>query len=134
MKTLTDIADVYLLQEQIVTIEIKPGAELDVKEIKELHEQVWETAGKKKYGLLIESGFGSTITPDARAFAASEEKLTLRRIAKAFVVDNLAHKLVGNFYINFNKPVTPTKLFTDKKKAIEWLQEKVEEYNKLNSN
>jgi hypothetical protein len=39
---------------------------------------------------------------------------------KALLAHNSTTKLAGNFYLNFNKPVMPTKLFSDRVKAIAW--------------
>jgi hypothetical protein len=38
----------------------------------------------------------------------------------------MAHRLLANFFINVNKPPTPTKVFNDKAKALEWLMGFVE--------
>ncbi len=31
-------------------------------------------------------------------------------------------RVIGNFFMGLNKPIYPTKLFTDPQKAIRWLQ------------
>lgn len=43
--------------------------------------------------------------------------------ADAFVISALPQKITGNFYLKFFKPHVPTKLFTDKEKAIKWLKQ-----------
>ena len=43
-------------------------------------------------------------------------------IASVFVVKNVAQKLMGNAYITFNKPITPTKIFTNEDEAVKWLK------------
>ena len=42
--------------------------------------------------------------------------------ADAFVISALPQKIMGNFYLNVFKPKVPTKLFTNKDKAITWLK------------
>jgi hypothetical protein len=42
-------------------------------------------------------------------------------VCEALVMENVSMKMVGKFYILFNKPKRPTKLFTSEKSAIEWL-------------
>ena len=42
--------------------------------------------------------------------------------AESFITNNLAQKIIGNFYMKIQKPTRPTKLFTNEKDAIEWLK------------
>lgn len=42
-------------------------------------------------------------------------------IADAFVIQSMAQKMIGNFYLTFHKPVKPTKLFNNKADALKWL-------------
>lgn len=43
-------------------------------------------------------------------------------IAEAFIIKSLAHKLVANFYIKFEKPQKPTAFFQDIPSAEKWLK------------
>jgi len=75
--------------------------------------------GDKKYLNLYEGNFASA---DAlvREKAASIEENNYT-IADAFVVMNNSDKMIGDFYMQFNKPCKPTKFFEDRNEAIEWL-------------
>ncbi|MGZ3885614.1 MAG: DUF7793 family protein [Bacteroidia bacterium] len=42
-------------------------------------------------------------------------------MADALITDSLAMRLIANSYIKFNRPEVPTRMFSDEKKAIEWL-------------
>lgn len=57
----------------------------------------------------------------ARKYMASEEAI-LFISAGAIHVNGLISKLAGNIFITVDKPLVPTKLFTDKDKAIRWLE------------
>jgi hypothetical protein len=41
----------------------------------------------------------------------------------ALLVPSPISKIIGNFFMGLNKPIKPTKLFTNREKAIEWLKE-----------
>lgn len=43
-------------------------------------------------------------------------------IAEAFIIESLAHKLVANFYIKFEKPQKPTAFFQHIPEAEKWLR------------
>ena len=42
--------------------------------------------------------------------------------AGAFLINSLVSRLAGNIFIRIDKPIVPTKLFTDEKKALKWLK------------
>lgn len=43
-------------------------------------------------------------------------------IAEAFIITSLAHKLIANFYIKFEKPQKPTAFFQNIPAAEKWLR------------
>jgi len=61
-------------------------------------------------------------TPEANQYASTEEasKYTL---ANAVLVDNLAKRILFNFFLKFNSPQKPTRGFKTRKKAMKWLLE-----------
>ncbi len=88
-------------------------------QIKQVNEHLF---GARRYAvLLVTTSNFNAISEKARELSASAEFVRNTK-GKALLVHNSATKLVGNFYLNFNKPVMPTKLFTDRVKAIAWLK------------
>ncbi|MES2140931.1 MAG: hypothetical protein V4511_14585 [Bacteroidota bacterium] len=72
------------------------------------------------YPILLNVTALKKITKPARDFLASEigcEGI----IAGAFLINSDLGRLIGNFFIQINKPLRPSKLFTDEIKAKEWL-------------
>jgi hypothetical protein len=61
------------------------------------------------------------ISEDAKKFLGSKEVTDLN-VAMALLVDDLNSMLIANFFVKFNKPASPTKIFNSKVKAIEWLE------------
>lgn len=60
------------------------------------------------------------LTKEARDFLAvhGSEGIT----ANAIIVHSAVLKMMANFYINVNKPLTPTRMFTEEQPALEWLK------------
>ncbi|MDP4637957.1 MAG: hypothetical protein NWS40_08660 [Crocinitomicaceae bacterium] len=60
------------------------------------------------------------VSKDGSVFAASTEgvKYTL---ANAVLIDSLPKKILFNFFLNFNRPIAPTKGFTNREDAFSWL-------------
>jgi len=43
-------------------------------------------------------------------------------LAEAFITKTVALKLIANFYLLFEKPERPTRMFTNEEDAIQWLE------------
>ncbi len=67
------------------------------------------------------------ISSDARKQGANAE-VQKKLIAQAVLVNSLATRIAGNFYIRFNKPTKPTKIFTNAEDAKSWLLYKKKEF------
>ena len=78
------------------------------------------TGGKKSY-FIYDAEENVTITKEARDNAAKIEHLAPVK-GSVVVADNLAYRIVANFYIKFNKPKTPFKVVETFDKAIEWIK------------
>lgn len=84
------------------------------------------TVFKEKYkGMrflnLYEFEENAEVDDDVRKWASdpSGNKFT---IADAFVIQSMAQKMIGNFYLTFHKPVKPTRLFNSLEEALNWLK------------
>lgn len=79
-----------------------------------------EKFGDKHYPFLINIKTVKHVTKEAREYLASKngcEKVS----ASAILINSSITSMLGNFFIKINKPLVPTKLFTDKTLAIQWL-------------
>lgn len=67
----------------------------------------------------------SDIEPEVREWAADRTKNNHTH-SDAIVIKNLSQKLIANFYLKFNQPGKPTKIFYSLENAIEWTLEQIE--------
>jgi len=63
-----------------------------------------------------------TVTKEARDFMASESGCE-GVIAAAVLIDSTIGSMIGNFFIRISKPLRPTRIFTNEKDAIKWLEQ-----------
>ena len=56
-----------------------------------------------------------------RDFLAKEGSSYTKGVA--VIVDSPMTKIIGNFYLGLNKPTTPTKMFTEREDALEYLRQ-----------
>jgi hypothetical protein len=108
-------------EDGILEMDFSDTLEIDLKEAKEMVAATATLSGGKKVLVLNIAGSITTATTAARDFAASAEAIQYT-LAEAYVVNNLAQKIVGNFYVNFHKPQVPTKIFTNTEEAVNWLK------------
>jgi hypothetical protein len=70
------------------------------------------------------------ISSDARKYGSNPE-IQQNLIAQAVLVNSLATRIAGNFYIRFNKPPKPTRIFTNPEDAKSWLLYKKKEFEAM---
>ena len=78
-----------------------------------------EFVGDKSYPSLFDIRLVKTSTKEARDYLANEGNALVS--ASAILIDSPMLKMAANFYIMVNKPVNPTRMFTSKSSAVEWL-------------
>lgn len=112
---------VSLLEPQIVENIVREGVEVEVVDIQRMKEENLRLTNGKPYVVLVVSEPYSTITQDALQLIASRQFQQLTK-AKALLVTNLPHRIIGNFYMKLKRPAIKTKLFNDRDKAMVWLR------------
>ncbi len=113
--------EVTLLDDGIVENYIKSGNVIEMEDLEELKKISAELAGHKPYVILVTSGELASFSKEARELSASKTFITNAK-AKAIIVDSIAKKIIGNFYLKVNKPYLQTKLFSEREKALQWLR------------
>ncbi|HEY0030899.1 MAG TPA: hypothetical protein VGC65_09095 [Bacteroidia bacterium] len=111
---------VSLRSDGILQISVKPNTTLQINDAKDIVKAFAEIGGGKKFPLLFLAGDFALASSEARYYASGKEA-NQYTLASVFVVKNIAQKLMGNAYITFNKPITPTKILTSETEAIKWL-------------
>lgn len=109
-----------LRSDGILNIHMKPHKVLSQKDGEDIVNGLADMGNGQKFLLLFTAGEDTSVSTEARYYASTPEanKYT---IASAFVVRSIAQKLLGNAYVTFNKPITPTRIFTDENEALKWL-------------
>lgn len=100
----------------------KDNATFDIVEQMEHLEAIKKLTNNKKTPFVVTAGENVTITKDARDNAILIEDLS-PVCASAIVVQNIAYRLLAEFYIKIQKPKQPYKIFTDREKAFEWCKQ-----------
>lgn len=111
-----------LRQDNIVYVTFKEGVTLDVPMQYRMLEKYNEICDGKKLPFIFDAMDHVTITKEARDNATKIEHLS-PVFATAVIANTLAYKLIASFYIKFNKPKGPFKIFRNEDEAVEWLKQ-----------
>ncbi|MES2763939.1 MAG: hypothetical protein V4677_17110 [Bacteroidota bacterium] len=114
-------ANVSLRSDGLVYVFFKENCVLDIELQLRLYESYHKITDSKLNPFLFLADNGVTVTKEARDNAIVLEERSPCAVT-AVVVTNLAYKLIANFYMQFNKPKRPYKVFNNKSEAIEWLK------------
>jgi hypothetical protein len=118
----TRINEKYVDSEGFLRIKVIEGVHIDLPSLKEDAAVNMMLTNNKKALALYDSRAFFTIDQDARDYVKSGIT-DPTRLATAVVTSHLGTRLLINFFIRFNKPQTPMKLFTCEEKALQWLRE-----------
>ena len=83
-----------------------------------------ENGGGKFHNIYQFDSF-SDIEPEVRDWAADNHG-NQNTFSDAIVIKSLSQKILADFYLSFNKPTKPTRIFYSIDKAIEWTNVKME--------
>ena len=91
------------------------------KENIDAQERIRDSMNKEKTRVIIDMSAVFEISKEARDYFANERTASIQR-ATALLIGSAVSRIIGNFFLGLNKPITPTKLFTDPQEAIKWLR------------
>ena len=84
-------------------------------------ERIRNSLGKKMTRVLIDMREMKSMTRESREYFANERTCSIQR-ATALLVKSKVTKVMANFFMGLNKPITPARMFTDSEEALLWLK------------
>ena len=108
-----------LKYDDVVYIHTVEDAEIEIPEIDELNKHLRSLVEDRLCYLIVFPGVGSSSSNEARKHAAKQKGKNI--IAEAIIIDNLAIRLLANFYMKINRPEQKIKLFSNEVAALEWI-------------
>jgi len=109
-----------LRMDKIVHYKMKSNCMILLPDIITHYDLFKEKYAGQKFLNLYEFEENSEVDDDVRKWASNPAGNNFT-IADAFVIQSMAQKMIGNFYLTFHKPVKPTKLFNNVDDALKWL-------------
>lgn len=105
-------------------VSIPKFTKINMEIIQEGIQFVKDIDGGKFYNIFEFSSF-SDVEPEVREWAANPEGNDYT-FTDAIVIDSLSQKILTDFYLRFNRPIRPTKIFYSLEKSIKWTLEQMQ--------
>lgn len=115
-------AEISHYQDNIYILTFEDDYEVELEDAVEIDKAFIKITQNTKFSVIVDARDKfSSITNDARNFFANDPEILPIREKLAIVVNNMPTKILANFFMRFNRPQTPTKVFNDLNLALEWL-------------
>lgn len=110
-------------ENKILIVFVVPQAELTIEDARVCTAWMKRLAGNVPRPMLGDFGNMKSQTKECRDYFTKDPNHLQAYSAIAILVNSPLTRMLANFFIGINKPPKPTRLFDDRKKAIEWLVE-----------
>lgn len=109
------------LENGIVRLVYLPDSIITLEIAKQMVKQRLEVMGGIIRPVFVDMRGMMSINAEARKYLAGREAIKYVS-AGAIYLDNYLHYLTGTVFLKIDRPSIPSKLFTDKEKALRWLE------------
>lgn len=110
-----------LSDDNIIHIECMPKTTMSIEEGRLSTEKVSELTNAQALPMLCDLTNVVKMTQECRQHFAGEEHANVFSKC-ALIVNSPLSRIIGNFFLGANKPLKPTRIFTNKEKALVWLK------------
>lgn len=120
----TEICEAFTIQlrsDGILHSHTSDGKEFNVESLKKFNVVMGKMLNYKKAPLLITFDEFAIPPVETREFWSKKDACPYAS-ADAYIATTFGHKFIGNFYLKFDKPGRPTKIFSNEKEAVDWLK------------
>jgi hypothetical protein len=112
-------------ENRIYHVIIKKGEKVSMEVVQEGYIFLEEHGGGQFYNIYQFESF-SDADPEVREWAASPSNNSYTHV-DAIVFNSFPQKIIADFYVRFNKPIKPTKIFKSLDNALIWVNEMMNE-------
>lgn len=110
----------YWLEDGVLFFIYKPGTSMNLEAAKQVVKDRLEVQRGESYPVFCDMRGIKDSDKPARDYLAKEGSSLVRSVA--VLTDSPVTKIMLNFYLTISRPLVPTKMFTDKDQAIEYLK------------
>lgn len=105
----------------ILHIKVKPDTFVELPMVQEVVAKQREITNGQPILVLLDISEAYGVAKEAREYTSGKSVEGLQK-AMAMLINSLPIRLLANFFIKFDKPPAPTKMFNSYDQAINWLE------------
>jgi hypothetical protein len=113
----------------ILVMTVYPDVHLEVSDYELMIKERIKMVGNEPFGVIADASAYHTVTKEVRPFVAKINPPG--QVGVAIITKSLAIRLMANFYMNIDRPLSPTRLVKDLEEGREWLKLKLANHQKL---
>ncbi|HTB31955.1 MAG TPA: hypothetical protein VK808_08010 [Bacteroidia bacterium] len=113
----------FEIKDDILYVTYLPGGAIDLEIAKEIVKSRLEYTESKPYPILVIDNGVVSMNKEARDYSSDKDGGLKGALAGAVLSKSVYSEFLGNFFLRITKPEIPAKVFTDKAKALEWLEQ-----------
>ena len=114
---------IHLVKANVVCVDCVLEESISVERGIKIIETIRSLVGNEHHGIIINAATLYTPSKEFFKFILSQRSPEKDKLmARAIVTTNPAARLDGKNFINFFKPITPTKLFSTIDEAVRWIE------------
>ncbi len=122
VRTIETRTAIYALHDDGVIVQrLRDKAKQTMADAKENVAAFGQLCNGQKRGCLVDGRAALTADPGVREYYAGPE-LSKNASAAALLAGSSTMKVIANLFLTINKPVMPTRMFTDEQEALDWLR------------
>jgi hypothetical protein len=110
----------YWTEDGVLFFVYKPGTNMDLAAARQVVNDRVEVQKGESYPVFCDMRGVRDSNKAARDYLAKEGSALVRAVA--VLIDSPVTKVMLNFYLTISRPLVPTKMFTDKNQALEYLK------------
>jgi hypothetical protein len=127
MSSTREIANEYIaysFENEILYAKFLNNVAIDLGAAKKIFHYRMDFTGGRSFPILVDSTGIKSTTKEARDFLSSDEARAGVK-ATAILISGYLSSAIANFFLNVTvkKPLVPTRIFSDRQKAINWLKQ-----------
>lgn len=113
-----------LYENKIYHVIVKKNEKVTMEFVQKGYDFLDEHGGGPFYNIYEFHSF-SDVDPEVRECAASPTNNSYTKI-DAIVISNFPQKILADFYVRYNKPVKPARIFNSLEKAFDWVHSEMD--------
>lgn len=110
----------YWLEDGVLFFVYKPGTHMNLEAAKQVVKDRLAVQNGESYPVFCDMRGVRDSDKPARDYLAKEGSSLVRSVA--VLTDSPVTKIMLNFYLTISKPLIPTKMFTDRNQALQYLK------------